>query len=342
MATLAVRTLRPRDLAGLRSVRQRSDRLDGPLCRFRSSSELTHQVMAALPVQIQDERGYVATVDGELCAYLVVERQPRLYQWELVGIAAGSPRLNATDAVCIELWTALIELAVKQAGQAGTKRLFASADAGGAAYQSLRANGFEAFENILVMTGCLPSKRLVETPRGMRRQLASDVWSVHQLYHQVTPRAVQFAEALTSSEWDLDNRAWWRRLASPSPQSSSFVIDNTDGVGGYCRIEKRHGRAMISFMFAPHCSESIEGFLLSAAQEAGVGANDVVQIVVPGYAMEHVAQLEPAGFRVSWERTGLVKHTTTPVVVRPQLVPVSVVDDRERALRGVPSLYRGR
>lgn len=342
MATLAVRTLRPRDLAGLRSVRQRSDRLDGPVCRFRSSSELTHQVMAALPVQIQDERGYVATVDGELCAYLVVERQPRLYQWELVGIAAGSPRLDTTDDVCVELWTALIELAVKQAGQSGTKRLFASADADGPAYQSLRANGFEAFENILVMTGSLPSERVVETPPGMRRQLTSDVWSVHQLYHNVTPRAVQFAEALTSSEWDLDNRAWWRRLVAPNPQSSSFVLDNADGVGAYCRIEKRHGRAMINFMCAPHCSESIAEFLLSAARAAGVRTNDVVQIVVPGYVLDHVAQLEPAGFRVSWERPGLVKHTTTPVVVRPQLVPVSAVDDRERAMRGVPTLYRGR
>ncbi|CAN5802915.1 hypothetical protein BH20CHL1_BH20CHL1_00910 [soil metagenome] len=342
MATLAVRTLRPRDLAGLRSVRQRSDRLDGPVCRFRSSSDWTHQVMAALPVRIQDERGYVATVDGELCAYLVVERQPRLYQWELVGIAAGSPRLDATDDVCVELWTALINLAIKQAGQSGVKRLFAAAEAGGPVYQSLRANGFEAFENILVMTGSLPSEAVGQTPPGMRRQLNSDIWSVHQLYNHVTPRAVQFAEALTSSEWDLDNRTWWRRLASPHPQSTSFVLDSADGIVGYCRIEKQHGRAMISFMCAQHCSESIAEFLLSAARQAGVRTNDVVQIVVPGYALEHVAHFEPAGFRVSWERTGLVKHTTTPVVVRPQLVPISAVDDRERALRGVPTLYRGR
>lgn len=342
MATLAVRTLRPRDLPGLRSVRQRSDRLDGPVCRFRSSSDLTHQVMAALPVQIQDERGYVATVDGELCAYLVVERQPRLYQWELVSIAAGSPRLDATEDVCFELWSALIELAVQQAGQAGTKRLFASAEPGSPAYRSLRSTGFEPYETNMVLTGHLPSRRPVEPPQGMRSQLDSDVWSVHQLYHQVTPRAVQFAEALTSSEWDLHARSWWRRLASPNPPMASYVLDNTDGIGGYCRVEKRYGRAMLSFMCVPHFAECVDTFLLSAAREAGVGASDVVQIAVPGYAMEHVARLESAGFRVSWERTGLVKHTTAPVVVRPQLMPVSAVDERERAMRGVPSMYRGR
>lgn len=342
MATLAVRTLSPRDLPHLRSVRQRTDRLDSPVCRFRSSPELTHMVMAALPVEIPDERGYVATIDGELCAYLMVERQPRRYQWELVLIAAGSPRLNATDDVCIELWTELIELAVRQAGLSGAKRVFACAESDGPTYQSLRGNGFEAYETVFMLTGWLPGVATYKEPVGLRRQLKSDVWSVHQLYHQVTPNAVQFAEALTSNEWDLENQSWWKRLSSSSPLPMSFVLEDVDGVTAYCQFEKRHGRAMISFMSNPGSSGGVSAFLSSAARKAGVGAKDVVQIVVPGYAMEHISELRSAGFEVTWERTRLVKHTTTAVVVRPQLVPVSAVDERERAMRGVPSLYRGR
>lgn len=338
MATLAVRTLRARDLPAIQSVRQRTDQLDGPSCRFRSASDLTRQFMAALPVKVQDERGYVATVDGELCGYLLVERQQRMYQWELVGIAAGSPRLDATDDVCIELWTALIELAIQQAGQSGVKRVFASADPGGPAYQSLRSNGFEPYESLFVLTGALPSALAQQHPAGMRRQLNSDVWSVHQLYHRVTPPAVQFAEALTSNEWDLDSQSWWKKATSPNHLPISYVIEDTNGISGYCRVEKRHGRSMITFMLAPHSSAHVTAFLSAAARDAGVGANDVVQIVVPGYAMEHVGELRRSGFPVTWERTRLVKHTTVPIVVRPQLVPVSSVDERERAMRGVPSL----
>ena len=99
---------------------------------------------------------------------------------------------------------------------------------------------------------------------------------------------------------------------------------------------------MISFMVAPDCSESVPVFLLSAARESGVGPNDIVQIEVPGYAMEHVSGLERLGVHVSWERTAMVKHTTVPMVVRPRLMPVAVAEERERSIRGVPSLYRGR
>ena len=99
---------------------------------------------------------------------------------------------------------------------------------------------------------------------------------------------------------------------------------------------------MISFMVAPDCSESVPVLLLSAARESGVGPNDIVQIEVPGYAMEHVSGLERLGFHVSWERTAMVKHTTVPMVVRPRLMPVAVAEERERSIRGVPSLYRGR
>lgn len=342
MATLAVRTLQARDLTRIRSVRQRCDRLDGPACRFRSSSDFAHHLMAALPSQIHDERAYVATVDGELCAYLVVERQPRQFQWELVEIAAGSPRLNANDEVCAELWTAMIEYAVQQAGSSGAKRIFATAEPGTPAYDSLRSTAFGAYMSVLVMMGQLSTSVGDPKPDGMRRQLNSDVWSIHQLYHQNTPHTVQFAEALTSTEWEIDDRSWWRRIASTGIQRSCYVLDTSDGVVGYCRIERRHGRAMISFMVAPHCSESVPAFLLSAARDAGVGPNDIVQIEVPGYAMEHVAELEGSGFHVSWERTALVKHTTIPMVVRPHLSPISIVEERERAIRGIPSLYRGR
>src|SRR5690606_9857302 len=120
----------------------------------------------------------------------------------------------------------------------------------------------------------------------------------------------------------------------------NFVLEDDQGVSGYCRVERKHGRAMLSFLAAPQCSQDVSAFLLSSARAAGVNQHDILQILVPGYAMEHIAALRDAGFHVSWERTRMVKHTTAPMVVRPRLVPVPVADERERAIRGVPSLYR--
>jgi hypothetical protein len=84
----------------------------------------------------------------------------------------------------------------------------------------------------------------------------------------------------------------------------------------------------------------VGGFLETCAVAAGVARDDLLQVDVPGYFLEHLGVLERSGFTVIWERTGLVKHTTASVVVRPKLMPMAAADERERAVRGVPSLYQ--
>jgi hypothetical protein len=340
MATLAVRTIRLRDLARLRTVNQRVDRLDSPVGRFEAAPQLASVLLPAIPFRLQDELAFVATIDGELCAYLVAKSDPDHYQWTLSYVAAGSPRLDATDSVCVELWSALIEYSVKQAGASGSKRIFALARRDTPAYESLRSVGFEPYEDRFMLAGSIPDGELFDSLAGVKRQSNSDVWSVHQLYHTVTPRAVQFAEALTSEKWEVKADPWLTLPLVRGTQEASFVLEFGEGVVGHCRIVRRPGRAMVNYMIAPEYADQIAEFIVTSLREAGAGTDDQVQVCVPGYAMDHISRLEEAGFRVFWERAGLVKHTTASVVVRPRLVPVSGVEERERAVRGVPSLYQ--
>lgn len=340
MATLAVRTLRLRDLPRIRTVRQQVDRLDGPLCQFRHAPNVTSRAMSMVPGATQSARVFVAIVDGELCAYLVAQREQRSFKWELAEIAAGSPRLDATESVCMELWSALIAYGVTQAGYAGVKRVFASAEDSSPAFESLRANGFEAFEDRFILARKGGWNDSTEQLANVRPQLNSDVWSVHQLYHQVTPRAVQFAEALTSAEWELRGDSWFNRAMVGGIQESSFVLDVGDNVTGHCRIERKNGCSLARMMMLPEYAGQVDTFLLTCLKAAGVGRNELVKVDVPGYFLEHLGVLERCGFRVAWERSGLVKHTTASVVVRPRLMPVPTQDERERAVQGVPSLYQ--
>lgn len=340
MATLAVRPLRLRDLAYIPGVNQIVDRLDGPMYQFRATSTMGARLQSAIPGRSQGDKAFVATIDGELCAYLIAHREQRDFQWQLAEIAAGSPRLHATHSVCVELWTALSSYVVTQAGASGAKRVFASAEDGSAAYESLRANGFEAFEDRFVLSRRGSWDPDMERLPHVRRQQNSDVWSVHQLYHQVTPRGVQFAEALTSSEWEQDRDSWFNRIVMGGRQESSFVLDSGNGVSGHCRIERRNGCAIARIMMSNEVAQQVDAFLYTCATLAGVGRNDRLQVDVPGYFLEHMGVLEQAGFEVSWERCGLVKHTTASVVVRPNLVPVPTAEERERAVHGVPTLYQ--
>lgn len=340
MATLAVRSLRIRDLAQLGSVNEVIDRLDGPLCQFRVPDQLTSRVKAVLPRRANGDRAFAATIDGELCAYLVAHLEPRHFQWELGQIAAGSPRLETTYDVCVELWTALIGYAVKQAGMVGAKRVFASALDDSPAFESLRANGFEPYEDQYVLVQERPWEQTMTMLPHVRPQSDSDVWSVHQLYHHVTPKGVQFAEALTSSEWESKRESWFNRAMMGGNQATSYVLDTGEGVAGHCRIERKGGCAIATIMLNPEYAKQVDAFLYTCMSQAGLGKNVRFKVEVPGYFLEHLGVLEKAGFTVSWERCRLVKHTTASVVIRPRLVPVHAVEERERAVQGVPTLFQ--
>lgn len=338
MPTLAIRPLNPRDIPAMRHVSQRRDRLDMPDAVDPEQPDLTSQLLATIPANLRQGRVVVALVDGELCAYMVFRPQASRYRWDVLTVAAGSPRLDATDAVCVELWSALLEYAVRQAGEAGAKRLFATAPDEGAAFDSLRATGFERYARFTILAGTRASGP-VGLPEGMREQDDSDVWSIHQLYHHVTPRVVQFAEALTSTAWELPQPNLLGRLSGMPPKTKTFVLDTSDGVQAYCAIRVRRGGAMARLMIAHDYRVLAVPFVLAAASEAGVDSNCRLRVLVPGYASELVSGFRDAGFELEHERTAMVRHTTAPAVVHARLAPLPA-EAGERVPRGIPTYVR--
>jgi len=322
----------------MRHVSQRRDRLDMTDAVDPPQPDVADQLLATIPANLRQGRVYVALVDGELCAWMTFLPHASRFRWDVLAVAAGSPRLDATDDVCVELWSALLEYAVRQAGESGAKRLFATAADDGAAYDSLRAAGFERYAQFMILAGTRPSGP-VGLPEGMRRQDDSDVWSIHQLYHHVTPRAVQFAEALTSSVWESPQRGLIARLGGMPPKPKAFVLDTRNGVQAYCAIHVRRGGAMARLMISPECRALAVPLVLAAASEAGVDPSCRLRVLVPGYAGELVLGFQDAGFELEHERTAMVRHTTAPVVVHARLAPLPV-EARERVPRGVPTYLR--
>jgi len=322
----------------MRNVCQRRERLDMPDAVDPAKPDLPSQVLATIPANLRQGRVFVALVDGELCAYMVFRPQASRFRWDVLAVAAGSPRLDANDDVCIELWTALLEYAVRQAGEAGAKRLFATTDDQGPAYESLRLAGFERYAQFMILAGTRPSGP-VALPEGMRELEDSDVWSVHQLYHHVTPRSVQFAEALTSSVWERPQTSLLDRLTGMPPRPRAFVLDTRNGVQAYCSVQVRRGGAMARLMISPDYRAQAVPFVIAAASEAGVSSNCRLRVLVPGYAMELVSGFTEAGFDLEFERTAMVRHTTAPAVVHARLSPLPV-EAGERVPRGVPTYVR--
>jgi hypothetical protein len=169
------------------------------------------------------------------------------------------------------------------------------------------------------------------------------VWSIHQLYHRTTPRAVQFAEALTSATWEPRCPRFGGRLAFAQQPEQAFVLETRNGVEGYCRVERSGGAARLHLLLQSDLDARATEFALAAATEGGVEAGERLCLVIPAYAQQRVALFERAGFVVDAERLALVRHTTAPAVVHAGLAPIPALEAVERVPRGVPTyLVRAR
>jgi hypothetical protein len=172
----------------------------------------------------------------------------------------------------------------------------------------------------------------------MRRQERGDVWSIHQLYHRITPRAVQFAEARTSSTWELPRRRLAGRWPAATTEPRAYVLETTQGLHAYCQIRRGHELTLVELMAEPGLPGVAE-FALAALTDAGVGASERVCVVTPAYAGERVAQLEAHGFTLVDERLAMIRHTTAPARARVRVAPLPTLEVGERATApaGIPS-----
>jgi hypothetical protein len=327
------------DVPRLRHVHQRRESLAPPLSTPSALPGLAEEALTLLPDDVHRKHVFVASVDRELCASIMLRPQRHRFRWDVLMLAAGSPRLDADDDTCVELWSALLEFSIRQAGAAGAKRLFAAVDEGSAAHLSLRRSGFDGYTRVCTMQGRGPVPP-VALPEGFREQDDSDVWSIHHLYHHVTPRVVQFAEARTSMAWELPRPSMFARVtARASADARAFVIDRHHDVQAFCRIQQHRGGPVAEVLVHPNAGDLAVPLVMASAAQAGLSWETLIGICIPAYLGELVPAFEAAGFVADSERVAMVRHTTAPAIIhaRPAPLPVEV---RERVPRGIVTLRR--
>lgn len=334
MATLTVRSPKLSDLWRIRRVRQRREDPNFPFSEETTLDLLNEWFLISLPGKVGETEGVVALVDDELCGYAILERDDERFQWKVIALAAGSPRLDANDAVSTELWTAVLEYAVKEAGRAGARRIFGNAAWNSAGGVAMEQAGFAPYMRFQVLRGQIAADRSWDAPL-CRLQHESDAWSIHQLYHRVTPRPVQYAEARTS-DWWLDG------LASSIPGRSgkivSVVVDELDGLAACCRIHARRRCPLVTVLCSPELSGQVVGLVARALESVDLLSSEV-EVVIPDYAQELVAGFLDAGLTIEDRRVALVRHTTTPRVVHPVFEASNIEAlAARRGVRGAPNL----
>lgn len=222
---------------------------------------------------------------------------------------------------------ALLEHAIGQAGWYGARRIMARSETDSALTGALRATGFSAFAHEYVYS--IPAVPAGEFNRSVRIQENSDVWGIHQLYLQTTPRDVQNAEALTSHEWDLDLEGRSRR---------GWLIAADNGPVAYVRVRTSRKQHELDTMVLPDARHLLPALLNAVFAALRNESPRRTWVSIRGYQQELSSALLSAGFELEADQLMMVRYTTAPVPAR-ITEGFELLKPAESGTRRVPSYY---
>jgi len=231
--------------------------------------------------------------------------------------------------------TEMIRHVVQSAGLDGVKRLYAHVEPESPLMPSLRQNGFAPYSRERVMVA--NSVPEMASAPGVRVQEQADVWSIHQLYIQTTPREVQYAEALTSHSWEVDAI---RR--SSGHGCCGWLV--TDGylATGYIRAISRRDAHIVDFMISPEHRDLFPHLVATAFRHLASLPSRRIWIVVRDYQSEFIPFLYELGFGIERAQESHVRYTTAPVRSTVlQGVQAVVNPANDPAGRRVPTFFHG-
>jgi len=231
--------------------------------------------------------------------------------------------------------TEMVRHVVQSAGLDGVKRIYARVEPDSALKPSLRESGFSPYSRERIMVAS--SVPEMASAPGVRVQEQADVWSIHQLYIQTTPREVQYAEALTSHSWEVD-----AIMRSSGHGCCGWLV--TDGylATGYIRAISRRDAHIVDFMISPEHRDLFPHLVATAFRYLVSLPSRRTWFVVRDYQSEFIPFLYELGFGIERAQEAHVRYTTAPVrssVV--QGVQSAVNPAKDPAARRVPTFFHG-
>lgn len=222
---------------------------------------------------------------------------------------------------------ALLEYAISQAGWHGARRIMARSFVDSPLTGALRSTGFSAFTHEYIYA--LPRVPVGDSDRSVRIQENSDVWGIHQLYLQTTPREVQNAEALTSHEWDVDLEGRSRR---------GWLMTSDSGPNAYVRVRTTRKCHRLDVMFEPEARQVLPTLLGAVFDALRNDSSRPVYVSVRGYQQEMESALTNVGFELDADQLMMVRYTTVQAPAR-GAEAFELLRPAEADARRVPSFY---
>ena len=236
-----------------------------------------------------------------------------------------APALEAVpDAVTI--WYRLLAEATNEICERGCQRVYVQATSDNGSEEVFRQAGFSVYAHEDIYS--LRAERIASFPsmqggRSLRRQRKRDAWNMLRLYTMVTPRPVQMAEGMMSSEGKVGQLGdWWEQASG-----TGYVLEGMDHtLLGAVRFTRGRAANWLHVYLHPEAQSHAGELVCGALGLAHTPHPRATYCGVRDYEGGIRASLEGAGFELILKRSLMVKHTTVRV--------------KEPALWAIPALEK--
>jgi len=222
-------------------------------------------------------------------------------------IAFISPALNASDDA-VAIWYRLLAECTHEIGARGGQRLFAQIAGNNGAEEVFRQAGFSTYarEDIFRLTRWKPD---FAKSKSLRHQRTRDGWTLLRLYAQLTPRSIQIAEGMLSSEGQGGKMGdWWDQSSG-----SGFILQVDGELAGAVRLRRGLAAYWLRFWLHPQAIEHSHKLVNGALSLLWAAPRRPIFCGVRDYESGLCDALYTAGFEYLQTRSLLVKHTTVRV-----------------------------
>lgn len=313
------------DLRALAELAAYGVELDMERVRLSSSSPLTDALASRVSFGNMGAETFVLYTNGRKQHALgVVQARTRKNRPE-ADITFIAPSLEH-DPDAVTTWYRLLSEATNSFGEMGVQRIYAQLPSGNSAEEVFRHAGFSVFtrEAVFVLSeGKIAAHEKSKQPISLRRMRKRDAWNVLRLYSTITPRAVQHAEAMRTTEGALGGlNDWWENF-----NGTSYLFERP-GVGvnslvGIVRVTRGRLASWVRLHLHPDASDFADEMVAEMIALVTKTRARPIYVGVRDYEGGIQGALDSTGFDWQMERSHMVKHTTARVRVPvPWLTPV--------------------
>lgn len=231
-----------------------------------------------------------------------VRRESRPEQTVVALASYGADHQPPTDH---DVWFRLLEAHVAYSARHQIQRLYATQSSATADLSELfRQSGYTPYVRQVVLRLDGPDWDQGTRLATMRPQGRHDVWGVHQLYGQITPRHVQLAEARAARDWMLPLQAPWLGV-----KQRAWVHTRAEQVITSLRVSSGRDAHMMQLLMEPQAREQAIDVLRFGISQ--IADTLPIWLVLRDYQEELLWAAQDLGFQPIDEQVRWVRHNVS-------------------------------